>query len=257
MAISDAFVNLGRQVFSRVLPPSAADPVAILTKAQNRRNNSPVFEPDGPRGRDVLSAMRGRGDPLMSFNWYCELPVLANNVQLGWEYIEDATLPFIEFEQQSNYRAGKMSHYPGHYSIGTLNLKLYENSQAKSTRYFDTWKNLILIPLVAQYAHPIDYKKPIRFTIFDVHKLTAMFITYEKCWPMRVDSYNLQSASSERIISSVEISVDDMMVQFAQYDPNSIPSLIDNVTTADSMASQTRILQEAARVLTDQLPFSL
>jgi hypothetical protein len=256
MAVTDAFVNFGRQVFNRVLPPSQLDPVAILTRAQ-RRIIDPTFEPEGPRGRDILSAMRGRGDPLMTFNWYCELPILADNVQLGWEFVEDATLPFVEFEQISNYRAGKMYHYPGHYSLGTLNLKLFENSRSQATKYLDTWRHMILVPLVSMYEHPSGYKRPIKFTIFDVYKLTAMFVTYEKCWPMRIDSYNLQSAASERINPSVEFSADDVVVQFAQYDPNDIPSIVDNVTSADSTAGQTRILKEAARVLTEQLPFNI
>ena len=256
MAISDAFTQFKNQVFNRVLPPSVLDPVGILSRAMGYPKPDPTFTPAGPRGKDILAAMRGRGDPLANFNWYCELPILTDNTQLPWEYIEEATMPFIEFEQQSNYRAGKMCHYPGHYSLGTVSVKLFENSRGLATKYVTTWQNMVLVPLIGAYNHPSEFKKPVKFTIFDVAKMTAMFITYEKCWPMRMDPFNLQSSASDRINPSLELSTDDIVVQFAQYDPNDIPSIVDNVTGADSLSKQSEILRQAARVIFDRVPLS-
>src|SRR4051794_36677315 len=91
-----------------------------------------------PGERDPLRAARARLDPMLSFNWYCDLPVI-DGVGLGWEYVEEATLPNIEFEAISTYRAGKQYHYPHHYNLGTLQLKLYEDSQGIASRYLDAW----------------------------------------------------------------------------------------------------------------------
>jgi len=250
MSLTDAFKALGSQVVNQFLPPSRLDPVSILTRALGYDKPNPRFKPQGAKGRDVLTSMRGRGDPLMTYNWYCELPTLPGNISLGWEFVEEATTPFLEFEQQSNYRAGKMYHYPGHYSLGTLSLKLFENSTAQASRYVSAWQKLVMDPLTATYNHPSDYKKSVRITVFDVAKKTAMFLTYEKCWPMRVDPFNFVSGTSDRVMPTLELSTDDLMIQFGQYSSSSIPSLIDNVRGAKTIFRQTDILKEAARIFT-------
>lgn len=246
MDLTKAFKNFSAKAINSVLPPNKLDPVSILYRALGYPQGDATFTPTGARGKDVLSAMRGRGDPLLSFNWYCELPILANNVSLGWEFVEEATTPFIEFEQQSNYRAGKMYHYPGHYSIGTMSLKLFENSRGNATNYIATWQSQMLDSLSGTYATPSEYKRPVKITIFDVAKLTAMFLTYEKCWPMRADAFNLQSASSDRVIQTMELSVDDLTIQFGKYDAASIPSIIDNAKGARTLERTTEILKQGA-----------
>ena len=193
----------------------------------------------------------------MSFNWYCELPVLDNNISLGWEFVEEANTPFIEFEQQSNYRGGKMYHYPGHYSIATLSLKLFENSRGVASQYINAWQSLILSPTTGTYNNPVDYKKPVKITIFDVAKLTAMFLTYEKCWPMRVDPFSLQSGTSDRINPNLELSADDLFIQVATYEAGAIPSIIDNARGSKTLERTTQILKDSAlRIITSGSIFS-
>lgn len=251
MSITDVFKTAGRQLSNQLLPTSRLDPVSILTRVLGYKSSDPsAWAPSGTSGRDVLTSMRGRGDPLLNFNWYCELPVLDNNVSLGWEFVEEVTTPFVEFEQISNYRAGKMYHYPGHYSVATLSLKLFENSRGVSTQYINAWQSLILSPMTGTYNNPADYKKPIKITVFDVAKLTAMFLTYEKCWPMRTDAYSLQSNTSDRINPTLELSADDVFLEVATYEAGAIPSIIDNASGARTLERQTQILKDSAiRVL--------
>jgi hypothetical protein len=49
---------------------------------------------------------------------------------------------------------------------------------------------------------------------------------------------------------TLELSVDDLQVQFGQYDAAAIPSIIDNVRGAKTILRQTDILKEAARIFT-------
>lgn len=180
--------------------------------------------------RNPLTAGRARTDPLMSYNWYCDLPTI-DGTSLGWEFVEEATLPLVEFEPMSNYRAGKMYHYAGHYSIGTLNLKLYEDSRGSAVNYLDAWQRRIINLESGLYNVPRDYKQTVKFTILDVAKLTVMFVEYTGCWPTRPDSISLNSGSSDRVILSVELSVDEMRLKFGKFEKNHVPSIIDIIGT--------------------------
>lgn len=205
---------------------------ATLARRINLLSGNTPFTPKGvPGARDPLSAGRARSDPLMNYNWYCDLPTI-DGVTLGWEFVEEATLPLVEFEPMSNYRAGKMYHYPGHYSIGTLNLKLYEDSHGSATTFVDAWQRKIINLESGLYNTPYGpngFKKKISFTLLDVAKLTVMFVEYTGCWPSRPDSISLGSASSDRVVLSVEFSVDEMRLKFGKFDSAQIPSVIDTI----------------------------
>jgi hypothetical protein len=201
---------------------------AFLRRAVNLSGNYGFNIRSTPGERDPLEAGRARPDPLMSFNWYCDLPVL-DGIRLGWEFVEEATLPFVEFEQVGNYRAGKMYHYPGHHSIGTLSLKLYEDSQGSAARYLDRWRRKMIDLDSGLYYHPQEFKQTIKITVLDVTKITVMFVEYTGCWPMRSDTYALNSGSSDRIAPTVEFSVDEMRVKFGKFTQDQIPSIIDTV----------------------------
>lgn len=201
----------------------------ILRRIVNLSGNGGPFVPKGtPGARDPLNAAKARMDPLMSYNWFCDLPTL-DGVALSWEFVEEATLPFVEFEQVSNYRAGKMYHYPHQHNIGTLSLKLYEDSAGTATQYVEQWRRKILDLDSGLYFHPADFKRTITVTVLDVSKLTVMFLEYTGCWPMRSDAFALNSGSSDRVAPSVEFSVDEMRVKFGQFQQDQVPSIINHI----------------------------
>ncbi len=176
---------------------------------------------------NVLNAMQSRPDPLTSFNWQCSLPDIEGE-RLGWEYVEEATLPFVDFDSTSNYRAGKMYHYPHHYSLGTLSLKLYEDTSGKTSNYVNRWKSLIIDSSTGLYNTPSFFKKPITITIFDSRFTTVMFVTYIGCWIQRMDSFQL-GGESNRINPQVEYNVDDIEISFGKFGDGEIPSIIDTI----------------------------
>jgi hypothetical protein len=174
--------------------------------------------------KDPLAAARARPDPLMNFNWWCDMPILNGSTAIGWEYVEEATLPFIEFEQISNYRAGKNFHFPHHYSLGTLSLKFYEDSYGTVASYLKTWQSMVLNTGTGLYYFPKDFKKTISIWILDVAKQTVMCLDYTGAWPMRPESYNFGSSQSERIVAGCEFSVDELNVKVGKFDSTNIPS---------------------------------
>ena len=182
-----------------------------------------------PGLKSTLEAARARKDPLMNFNWWADMPILDGTQRLSWEYVEEGTLPFIEFEQQSNYRAGKNYHYAHHYALGTLSLKLYEDSDGISLQYISKWQSLIHNSDSGLYYFPDQYKKTISIWVLDVSKMTAMCLEYTGCWPMRVNAHQYSSASSERITTDVEFSVDELRCKFIKLDSQDIPSIVSQV----------------------------
>jgi len=225
----EAAFGLAKQKLSRGRAGDLLNRVEpVVRRVINFGGNAGFTPRTAPGARDPLSAGRARLDPLLSFNWYCDLPLL-DGTELSWEYVEEATLPFIELEQISNYRAGKQYHYPHHYNIGTLSLKLYEDSQGLATQYLDKWRRKIVDPDSGLFYLPKDYKQTITITVLDVAKTSVMFLEYTGCWPMRSDAYQMTSGSSERIAPTVEFSVDELRCKFGKFAPGQIPSIINNV----------------------------
>ncbi len=226
MSLQDQALSALKQATLSRLPTQARQALNIGSRIADRF--SPKFSGSSGKSSGALSAIRSRADPLMSFNWRCDLPIIDNSFKLGWEYVEEATLPFVEFEKTSNYKAGKMSHYPHHYSLSSLSLKLYEDKQGKSVEYLNQWKKLIIDGKTGLYNVPKVYKKPIKITIYDSALSTVMFLTYLGCWVERHDTFAL-SGDSQRINPSVEFSVDDIEVSFGKFEAGKIPSIIDKI----------------------------
>lgn len=184
---------------------------------------------------DPLRYAQSRADPLLGVDWYCELPFLAgasgNPTLLGWEMVEEASLPMFEFEAQSNYRAGKLYHYPAHQNLGNLTIKLYEDSYGQSSAYIKNWQSLMFDKQTGLYNPPVKHKLPICFTLFDVAKLEVMIITYNGCWPMNIDAFNMVGGSSDRIIPGVTLSVDDIDISFCKLTPQQASSALINSGT--------------------------
>lgn len=186
----------------------------------------------GTRGlKDPLAAANSRPDPLMNFNWWCDMPILNGSTQLGWEYVEEAALPFITFEQVSNYRAGKNYHFAQKYNVGNLQLKFYEDSLGSVAQYINTWQSMVLNAKTGLFYFPKDYKKTISIWVLDVAKKTVMCLDYTGCWPLTPDTYQFGSSQSERIVAGCEFSVDEVNVKFGKFDSASIPSVMSAIGT--------------------------
>lgn len=196
-----------------------ADQALNLLNKQGIGNYKPP--PSLGKGKDEYnprSRAKSRGDPLLGIDWYCEMPALAgggsSTPTLGWEMVEEATLPMYDIEPMSNYKAGKLFHYPAHQNLGTLSLKLYEDHNGSSTNYIKAWQALIFDRETGLYNPPSKFKLNIKITMFDVAKKDAIILTYLKCWPQNIDAFNLVGGSSDRVVLGVTFSVDDVDISF-------------------------------------------
>lgn len=180
-----------------------------------------------PGARDLLAAAHSRRDPLLNINWYLDLPII-DGKKLPWENVEEATLPYMQVEQSSVYRAGKMYHYAGHYSLGTLTLKLYEDTSGIANDYLDAWRQKVIDFRTGIYGYPVDYKFPITVTVMDCTHRTVFFLQYVGCFPMQTDPLSLGS-TLERVVPGTEMSVDDVVVKIGKFEASAVPSIIHNI----------------------------
>jgi hypothetical protein len=237
MSLLDALQTAATGFGTSKLHGNARNAADLLINLYKRNQSAPgEFKPKGNTGKiDPLKVARGRKDPLLGVDWYCELPFL-NGVSdqpnhLDWSMVEEANLPMYEFEPQSNYRHGKMYHYPSHQNLGNLTLKLYEDSSGQSTAYIKNWQSLIFDRQTGLYNPPSKFKTTITFTLFDVSKLEVMVITYSGCWPQNIDAFSLVGNASDRIIPGVTFSVDDVYMSFAQLTSGQAESALINSGT--------------------------
>lgn len=190
-------------------------------------------------GYSLLGA-QVRSDPLLDFNWYCVLPPIQSAYgasTLGWNYVEECTVPFRQFENRSVYDQGYNKHYAGKYSVDQLRLGVYMDSQAKSLSYFRAWQASIMQPFPATEAPmnggifnvPMNYKKDVRIYLMNPRRQVIAQILCTGCWPTNIDSLSLTSAQGSRLVQTVTLSVDDVFLDFTGAAGDLISEVIDAV----------------------------
>jgi len=171
---------------------------------------------------NTLQGALSRADPMMSFQWYCELPMITpiggTPVGLDWNYVEEATPAFRTYDVRQMYAQARQHKFPGSYSVNDLRLTFYAGVDNTALRYLMAWDGAILAPFSASQAaqgggmgRPSDYKKPIRIYCVDSARSLVLMFEYTDCWP-NMDGIQLDSGSSTRITFGVNFSVGDVFV---------------------------------------------
>ncbi len=166
-----------------------------------------------------------RADPLMNWSWYCVLPPVASAYgfrTLGWNYVEECNVPFRQFETRSVYDQGFTKHYAGKYSVDSLRLAVYHDSQGVALNYFRAWQAAMMMPFPATSAQTsggfflpsINYKKNVYIYLLNPRQQVVAQIMCTGCWPTSLDSLSLVSGQSGRLIGNVTLSVDDVFLDF-------------------------------------------
>lgn len=188
-------------------------------------------------GYSLLGA-QARADPLLEYNWYCVLPPIQSaygSTTLGWNYVEECTVPYRRFETRSVYDQGFPKHYAGKYSVDQLRLGVYMDAQAKSLQYFRAWQAAMMQPFPATeaasnggvFTAPMNYKKDVRIYLMNPRRQVIAQILCTGCWPTDINSLNLTSAGGGRLIQNVTLSVDDVFLDFTGAAADIISEAID------------------------------
>jgi hypothetical protein len=172
---------------------------------------------------NTLQGALGRADPMMSFQWYCELPTVTPidgaPANLDWSYVEEAAPSFRTYEVRQIYGSGRNRKVAGTYNVDNLRLNFYADVENKSLNYLMSWDGAILAPFGSGavtvgggFGRPSDYWKPIRIYLVDQSKAVILMLEYIECWPTNLDQIQLDSQSSTRLTYSVNFSAGDVFM---------------------------------------------
>jgi len=174
-------------------------------------------------GNSLAGAM-ARTDPMLSHLWYALMPDISPiggaPVSLPWYYVEEATVPFRNFEVKSRFYQGRHQHYPGGYSLDGLTIHIYGDTSNIGLNYLSAWNGALVQNISAAdsalkgggFGRSANYKKPINIYLLGPDKRTLFQLNYIECWPTNISSYSLDSSSSTRIIHVVNFSVGDVFI---------------------------------------------
>lgn len=209
---------------------------------------------------NTLQGALGRTDPMMSFQWYCELPTITPidgaPTNLEWNYVEEASLSFRTYDMRQIYGSGRNRKVPSTYNVDNIRLNFYADISNKSIQYLMAWDGAIVAPfgsgavtIGGGFGRPSDYWKPIRIYLVDPSKAVILMVEYIECWPTNIDSLQLDSQSSTRLTYNVNFSVGDVfMTAFG------VNSNISGKALLDSLKGSARdLVRNSARSAIKQL----
>jgi hypothetical protein len=201
-----------------------SDVLGSLGKTFGLSTGSKLSNPGGVAPGNSLEGILARSDPQLSFNWYCQLPVVTaiggQPKGLPWFFVEEATLAFRTFTPVSRFYQGRQQHIPGSYTVDALSLAIYADTANLALDYLTSWQGAIMKNMKRTdadksgggFGRPKDYYKTIPIYLLSNDKKTLCVIEYTECWPETIQAYSLNSGSSERIVNHVTFSTGDVFV---------------------------------------------
>lgn len=174
---------------------------------------------------NALAGLLARPDPLMAFSWYVELPTIQGPglapANLPWYYVEEATVPFRNFEPRAVYRDGRNRNYAGKYNVDPITLGVYLDENGTALSYWDTWSSAIVAPFDRAnyktqgggFRPPRSYQKDVRLYLLDVSKRQVVRFTCVECWPQNTDGLALQSQTNDRLVGRITLNVGDVFTE--------------------------------------------
>jgi len=200
-----------------------------------------------------------RSDPMQSISWYAQVPVITSaygTMGLPWYFIQEATVPFRQFDQVSIFREGRTKHYAGRYSLDSLRLSFYMDSSGLTMRYLRGWEAAILQPtdrinVMTQgggFMPPNQYKKDIYVFLLDPIRQAIACLQYIECWPTNLDQLQLESASSNQLVANVNFSVGDVLVVDMEVSRTTIEGILGAANPLGNIiTTATDVVTERAR----------
>ena len=172
---------------------------------------------------NTLQGALARTDPMLSFQWFCELPTITpvggRPTVLDWSYVEEANVPFRTYDTRQVYAQGRNRKFASTYSLDNLRLNFYADISNKSMQYLLAWDGAILVPFSASQApsgggfgRPSDYQKPIRIYLVDSARSVVLMLEYTEAWPTNIDALQLDSGTSTRLTFNVNFNVGDVFI---------------------------------------------
>lgn len=195
------------------------------------------------RALDPLQGALGRADPVMSYNWFCQMPTL-NSASIPWNYIEAATLPFRNYNTNSIYRDGKQHNFVQMYGVDNLNVTFYLDQANVALGFLTAWDSIIspyvgrqnLVSHGATYYLPAVYAKDIIFYLLDSARQSIVTITYVGCYPINIGTLGLTSGTSDALTADVQFNVNDIAIDVFSVDRHTFSTVNKNISNTTQQA---------------------
>lgn len=213
---------------------------------------------------ETANTLRGaleRADPMLSFDWFCDMPQLTTTAgvfNLGWNYIEEATVPFRQWESRSVYAQGRDRHYASKYNVDGLRLTFYAGIDGAALSYLDAWQRIMLpaadpaSAVAGGMGRPggmYGYKKPISIYLIAPDKSQIVRLEYIECWPVNIDALSLDSASSTRLTHQVNFSTGDVFITVLGFNQNEAGTSLLQQLTSGAVGGARVLAQDAFKGL--------
>ncbi len=207
-----------QQVMSS-LQKGLANPIKSINAFINNIGKDPAAEANGPQTdnayarQNVLACLQSRKDPLLTVDWIgmvmtkSTLPL----PDLPWYYIDEIQTPSVRINAEPVFREGRTKKYASSFDVDSCTLKLYTDASGQAFNFANAWVQSTKRP-DGLWNLPTNYKKDIVIYVLDSTRSTVVDIRLIGCFPTSWSSYNLESGGSNPVETTLELSVDDMVI---------------------------------------------
>jgi hypothetical protein len=143
---------------------------------------------------------------MQNWRWEADIPGLPTN------YCEEFQLPLPDFDLISLMRNAKRYHYAGEQRLNSASASIYEDRKGTALAWFNDWRYKIKDDNGIYFVAGEGYKKDITLRMYDDEGGIIKQARLEGCFPTRMSGYDFKSAASDRIIATVEFSVDTFVL---------------------------------------------
>lgn len=149
--------------------------------------------------------------------------IVSSVTGLGYEFVEEATLPFRQYSARNLWRAGKQIKVPDNmYTVPNMRLTVYGDADGLALQYLTAWHNAPMMPLkpndlngprwVAPYA---AVKRKITAVVLAPDLSKVGYFVYTGAWIESISELQMESAQGQALKYQVDIAVDDVFVTVA------------------------------------------
>lgn len=200
--------NLATKAIDGIFGTSTNSLVKDLLNKDSAAPETSVLSVGDVEYTSLLAKLRKRADPQLGYSYRVFLPPLENatgmqdtqefqNIFNYYSENVDITLP--SFTDTQVFRGGLQVPYPMFSDNGAFSLTLYEDHHLNSTRYCDTWRELIMNYKTRLYNLPSVYKKPIAIAVIDSRNYVSMFFIMLGSFPVGGVTPQFNGTSSDPV----------------------------------------------------------
>jgi hypothetical protein len=129
--------------------------------------------------------------------------------------IVGVTLPFGKLEKEEVFINASTMYLPVSTSVGSLTLRVLQESDGKALYYFEYWKSMVFTPS-GKVRYMTEYKRDLKCNLLDYTNGGLNEVSLTGCFPTDISSLSLAYDSSDAMYFEVEMSVDQVPLHTLQ-----------------------------------------